>query len=146
VMGIFGLWAVMCWGLQQWLRTERYADMARYCWSAMDIVFYTVLLNLSVHWEWPVDILLVGYAVLITGAALWFQVRLIWCMTALSVVSYFVLRMLHPTMHGAAPTHYPFIAAALLASVGANVSYQVYRFKRLDRICQRRQQGGSESI
>ncbi|HVJ66413.1 MAG TPA: serine/threonine-protein kinase [Caulifigura sp.] len=145
VMGLFGLWAALCWGLQYWLRTERAADIARYAWAAVDVVVYTVLLNLSVNWGWPVDILLVGYAVMITGAALWFQVRLIWCMTALSVLSYFVLRSLHPTMHGETPGHYPFIAAALLASVGANASYQVYRFKRLDRIYQRRCLGTSEN-
>ncbi len=145
VMGLIAAWAGLCWVLQYWLRTGKGADFARYCWSAVDVVFYTVLLNLSVSWGWPVDLLLVGYAVMITGAALWFQVRLIWCMTALSVASYFVLRWLHPEMHGAAPAHYPFIAAGLLASVGANVSYQVHRFKRLDRIYQRRCLGTSEN-
>ncbi len=143
VMGVFAIWAVLCWGLQQWLRTERFADAARYLWSAIDVIFYTLLLHISVGWNWPVDILLVGYSVLITGAALWFRVRLIWFMTALSVVSYFVLRIQHPDMHGSAPGHYPFIAAAMLTSVGANVSYQVHRFKRLDRIYQRRALGTS---
>ena len=38
-----------------------------------------------------------------------------------------------------------FIAAGLLASVGANVSYQVFRFKRLDRIYKRRCLGTSEN-
>jgi len=145
VMGLFGLWGALCWLLQYWLRTEKRAEAARYTWSAIDVLFYTVLLNLSVAWGWPVDMLLIGYAVMITGAALWFQVRLIWFMTALSVGSYFVLRWLHPAMHGQAPPHYPFLAAALLASVGANVSYQVHRFKRLDRIYQRRCLGTSEN-
>ena len=145
VMGLFAVWAGLCWALQFWLRTEKGADLARYCWAAVDVIFYTTLLNLSVSWGWPVDILLVGYAVMITGASLWFQVRLIWFMTALSVASYFILRALHPSMHGATPGHYPFIAAGLLASVGANVSYQVFRFKRLDRIYQRRCLGTSEN-
>ncbi|QDT55475.1 Serine/threonine-protein kinase PknB [Caulifigura coniformis] len=145
VMGLFGVWAALCWVLQYWLRTGWAQDVARYCWTAMDVVFYTVLLNLSVNWGWPVDMLLVGYAVMISGAGLWFQVRLIWWMTSLSVASYFVLRGLHPTMHGEAPAHFPFITAALLASVGANVSYQVHRFKRLDRIYQRRCLGTPEN-
>jgi serine/threonine-protein kinase len=145
VMGLFGIWAVLCWVCQYWLRTEKTPDLARYTWAAVDVIFYTVLLNLSVGWGWPIDMLLIGYAVMISGAALWFQVRLIWFMTALSVGSYFVLRGMHPTMHGEAPAHFPFIAAALLASVGANVSYQVHRFKRLDRIYQRRCLGASEN-
>jgi hypothetical protein len=145
VMGLFGIWAALCWACQYWLRTERAADLAKYTWSAIDVVFYTVLLHLSVTWDWSIDMLLIGYAVMISGAALWFQVRLIWFMTALSVGSYFILRWMHPTMHGDAPAHFPFIAAALLASVGANVSYQVLRFKRLDRIYQRRRLGASEN-
>jgi eukaryotic-like serine/threonine-protein kinase len=145
VMGVLGSWAALCWLMQLWLRTEQRTDAARYTWTAIDIAFYTYLLHLSATWAWPVDMLLVGYAVMITGAALWFQIRLIWWMTTLSVASYFVLRGLHPAMHGNAPAHYPLLAAALLASVGANASYQVHRFKRLDRIYQRRRLGASEN-
>jgi serine/threonine protein kinase len=146
VMSLFGIWAALCWACQYWLRSEKGADLAKYTWLAFDAVFYALLLHLSVTWGWSIDMLLIGYAVMISGAALWFQVRLIWFMTALSVGSYFILRWLHPTMHGDAPAHFPFIAAALLASVGANVSYQVHRFKRLDRIYQRRCLGTSENV
>jgi eukaryotic-like serine/threonine-protein kinase len=141
VMGILALWALASWVFQRWMRRDRFADAARYVWSAIDAILYTSLLHLSESWEWPTDMLIVGYPVLITGAALWFKIRLVWFMTFVCVLSYAALWVFHPSLNAAVPLHYPLIVAAMLVVIGANVSYQVYRFKLLDRVYHRRDEG-----
>lgn len=141
VMGILALWAFAAWVFQRWMRRERYAELARYVWSAADALLYTTLLHLSESWNWPTDMLIVGYPVMMTGAALWFRIRLVWFMTLVCVMSYAALWIFHPAMHRTVPAHYPLIVAAMLVVIGANVSYQVYRFKLLDRVYHRRSEG-----
>ncbi|MBX3440904.1 MAG: serine/threonine protein kinase [Planctomyces sp.] len=141
VMGIFAVWALCSWGLQWWMRREAFADAARFLWAALDVVLYTALLSLSESWGWRTDLLVIGYPLMMSGAALWFRVRLIWFMTAVSVISYGVLRVRHPEMHAGLPEHFAWIAAGMLVVIGANLSYQVYRFKLLDRVYHRRTSG-----
>lgn len=141
VMGILAVWALASWVFQRWMRREQFAESARYVWCAADAAFYTALLHLSESWDWPTDMLIVGYPVLITGAALWFKIRLVWFMTLVCVLSYGALWFLNPTLNVSVPSHYPMIVAAMLVVIGANVSYQVYRFKLLDRVYHRRGEG-----
>jgi hypothetical protein len=146
VMGILAVWALASWVFQRWMRREQFAESARYVWCAADAAFYTALLHLSESWDWPTDMLIVGYPVLITGAALWFKIRLVWFMTLVCVLSYGTLWLLNPTLNVAVPSHYLLIVAAMLVVIGANVSYQVYRFKLLDRVYHRRGEGGLAEI
>jgi serine/threonine-protein kinase len=146
VMGILAAWAMASWTMQSWMRRERFADAARYVWSAIDVVLLTTLLHISESWGWRTDVLTVGYPLMITGAALWFRVRLIWFMTAVCVLSYVALWFLHSKTSPEVPGHFLFIVTAIFVIIGANVSYQVYRFKLLDRVYQRRGDGNGAKV
>jgi hypothetical protein len=140
-MGIFAIWAIIAWGLQYAMRRERLADPARYAMAATDTLAYTTLLALSEQWGWETEMLVVGYPLLIVAAGLWFRMRLVWFMTTICVASFLGLRILHPNPD--VPIHFQIITATLLVIVGVAVSYQVYRFKLLDRVYQRQSRGGT---
>jgi serine/threonine-protein kinase len=81
---------VIGWGLgstlfQYLARRPATATVAVYGWAALDVLWFTLLLRLG---EGPRSTLLVGYLILLGGAALRFRPALVWLVAALSMVSY----------------------------------------------------------
>lgn len=75
----------------QWLRQQPGWDVASlYGWVTMEVVLFTLLLGWGAG---PASALLVGYFLLLGGAALRFRLGLIWFVTAISVVSYLALAL-----------------------------------------------------
>lgn len=133
VMGLFGLWAFVSLIFQRLLHRETFTDVVRFAWSAADVLLLTTHLFLA---EPPIGPVLVGYPLLIVASGLFFQVRLVWFTTIVSLVSYAGLLLLRDDQPG--PAHYPIIFAAVLAVLGFVVAYQVYRVRVLSRFYESR--------
>ena len=88
--------------------------------------------------------LVVGYPLLIVGSGLWFRVRFVWYMTALSLCSYAILVMdfyvyrteLQASFDARYDRHAIFVMG--LVVIGAIVSYLVRRLRALSAFCGRR--------
>ena len=130
VMGVFAVWAVVSLLFQSLLRRELLMDWARYSWAAADAVLLTVMLALVEGSRGP---LLIGYPLLVAASGMWFRVRLVACMTCISIASYAVLIGLDSGRPAQHPPHYCWIFGAVLALLGFIVAYQVYRVRVLSR-------------
>ena len=86
---IVGIWALSAVVFQQALRSQRWSLSARFVWGTMDAAL--LLTTLLVVGYGVVSSLLVGYPLLIVASGLWFRVRFVWYMTALSLLSYGIL-------------------------------------------------------
>lgn len=86
---IVGIWILTAVGFQQALRFQRWALPARFVWGTLDAaLLLTILLKVG---SGAVSPLIVGFPLLIVASGLWFRVRFVWYMTALSLVSYGIL-------------------------------------------------------
>jgi len=132
VMTVFGIWAVSAFVFQSILNRERFVDVARFLWSATDVVLLTNILLLSLE-DGPIGPLLIGYPLLVAASGLFFRVRLVWFTTAVSLLSYLALVLKGDTAAESVPPHYPLIFAGALAVLGFIVAYQVYRVRVLSR-------------
>jgi len=135
VMSVLAAWfagSVLC----QWLLgRERCAERARWMWATMEVVLLTVLLRILNALISP---LVVGYAVLIAVAGLWLRERLVWAVTAVSVLGYALL--VADAWQRDLPfltPHWHLVFVAVLAVLGAVVAHQVHRFRRLSRYYRR---------
>lgn len=139
---ILAAWAISSIIFQQFLKTERWANAAKFCWGATDMVLFTLVLREA---DGAASPLVVGYPLLIVGAGLWFRVRLVWFMTALSIISYVgvVLEfyILRPELRERFDTAYdrPVFFVIMLLALGSAVAYQVYRVRALSRYYEKRQ-------
>ena len=87
--------------------------------------------------------LVVGYFLVIGASGLWFRVRFVWFMTALSLLSYGVLVVdfynwrpeLQEQFDPSVPRHVIFALSLLL--LGAIVSHLVHRVRTLSTFCGR---------
>ena len=131
---VWMLVSVLCQRLLTW---QRLTDPVRFVWAGSDVVFVTLALLIADGVASP---LLVGYPLLITGAGLWFRVRLVACMTALSMASYLLLMIDAACWRpeNARPFDYHVIFLVALAVMGGIVSYQVYRVRALSRYYEHR--------
>ena len=134
VLALLGVWGVVSFLFQRLLHTERFADAARFGWSAADILILTALLLLA-QLDGSIGPLLIGYPLLIISAGLFFQVRLVWLTTFLSLIAFAALILQQPEP---GPPHYSMIYAAVLAVLGFIVAYQVDRVRALSRYFERR--------
>ena len=140
VLGLFLLWAVVVsYGCQRALRWERGANLARFTWSASDVIVFTFLLILTDNATSP---LLIGYALLIAMSGLWFQERLVWFTLAVIELAFafLVLCSFSPETFQAYRYHVLLFMASLFVQAFIMV-YQVQRVRLLSRYHENRPQG-----
>lgn len=77
--------SVVC---QQLLESRRWSYAARYVWGTVDSAALLAVLMMG---NGAASSLVVGYPLVIVASGLWFRVRFVWFMTAMSLVSYGVL-------------------------------------------------------
>jgi serine/threonine-protein kinase len=85
VLALLGVWVVTAIAFQQLLRIPRWSLPARFMWGALDSTLLFAVLLVADGVASPA---VVGYPLLIVGSGLWFRVRFVWFMTALSLLSY----------------------------------------------------------
>lgn len=123
----FGIWALMAFVFQWFLRREKTAEFARLAWAVTDPIFLTYVLR---HAD-EIGPILVGYPVLITASGLWFSVRNVLVSTVGCIVCYVLLLLMRHDPTG--EPHYPFIFITALIVMGSAVAFQVYRVRTLSR-------------
>ncbi len=128
------IWAVSSIVCQQLLKTSRWSFSARFLWGTLDSA---ILLGVLLVADGVVSPLIVGYPLLIVGSGLWFRVRFVWYMTALSLISYGVLvadfYYRRPELGQTFEVHFDrhaIFAIALVVIAGA-VAYLVERVRAL---------------
>jgi serine/threonine-protein kinase len=85
---LIAIWAASSILLQQAMKIQRWSIPARFVWGTLDAA---VLLAMLLVGNGLTSSLMVGYPLLIAGSGLWFRVRFVWFMAALTLVSYGVL-------------------------------------------------------
>jgi eukaryotic-like serine/threonine-protein kinase len=130
-------WSGVSYLCQKLLNTGRWDEDVPFAWAASDMLVWTVVLIVS--GRAPHGPLVVGYACLIAAAGLWFRVRLVWFVTALSLLSYVVVIAVYLMTGGEIDEpHHQMIFAVALIVLGGVVSYQVNRVRALSRYYERR--------
>ncbi len=82
-------WAVIAIVCQQFVGHQRLAVPARFIWGTLDSLMLLIVLLFVA--DGAASALVVGYPLLIAGSGLWFHVRFVSFMTAMSLLSYSVL-------------------------------------------------------
>jgi serine/threonine-protein kinase len=82
---IVAAWLASAFLFQQFLASSRWSFVARLGWGTLDSA---LLLSILMAANGAVSPLVVGYLLLIAASGLWFRVRYVWFMTALSLASY----------------------------------------------------------
>lgn len=132
---LIGVWAAGSVILQQTLKFQRWSLYAQFVWGTLDTaLLLAVLLKVAGGAASP---LIVGYPLLIVASGLWFRVRFVWYMTALSLLSYGVLLWdfyyRRPDLQRGFPTTYDrhVIFAISLVVLATIVAYLVQRVRAL---------------
>jgi eukaryotic-like serine/threonine-protein kinase len=86
--GLIVLWVVVGFVFQQVLKSARWSFPARYVWGTLDSILLLIALLIA---DGAASPLVIGYPLLIAASGLWYRVRFVWYVTALSLVSYSVL-------------------------------------------------------
>ena len=126
VMTVLLIWTTTVWVLQKLL--HRNVNYVRLIWVAVDVSLFTAAV---IYAEGPVELLVVGYALLIVASSMWFQPELVGLMTCGSVIAYIVLI----SIRGAEgiPVHYHLIVMGILTVVGVITGTLVSRIRFLLR-------------
>ena len=82
-------WAIIAIVCQPFVDRERLAVPARFVWGTLDSLMLLIVLLFVA--DGAASALVVGYPLLIAGSGLWFRVRFVSFMTAMSLLSYGVL-------------------------------------------------------
>ncbi|MGO9467096.1 MAG: protein kinase domain-containing protein [Isosphaeraceae bacterium] len=85
VQAVLALWASSAILFQYLMRAGQRSQGVLVFWSAADILFLTIELELLDRFE---STLLVGYPLLIAASGLWWRVRLVWVTTLLAIAAY----------------------------------------------------------
>ena len=133
---LIAFWAVTTIGCHHLLKLERWSIHARFVWGTLDSILLLATLFIG---SGVASALVVLYPMLIVASGLWFQVRFVWFMTAMSlasygvhVIDYFQRRTdLHSQTFDRADRHVIF--AVMLVAVGWAVAYLVQRVRDLSR-------------
>ncbi len=134
---VLALGAITSLSFQGLLKRENWANLARFAWATADVVLLTVIILLTV--EGVKTPLVAGYFILIVASGLWFQERLVWYTTSLSVIAYTVLVGIDAlAMKSLLLPHLHVLFMALLAVSGLIVGYQVKRVRALSQYYQHR--------
>ncbi len=88
MLALLAIWTTVSIVCQQFLESRRWSFPARFVWGTLDSLLLLAVLLVANGVTSP---LVVGYGLLIVGAGLWFRVRFVTFMTALSLISYGVL-------------------------------------------------------
>ncbi|MFG0297708.1 MAG: serine/threonine-protein kinase [Maioricimonas sp. JB045] len=128
------LWLLVAVTLQKLQNRLSAPRLIPAAWCIADATFFT--LSVAFGARQPIELLMIGYPALIVASGLWFQVRLVWLMTAVSLVGFDVLLLtcLAPNT----PRQYPWMYAAALIAIGAIVAHQVRRIRILSDLFERR--------
>ncbi len=147
VTAVVLFWA-SCSGLfQQLLRSPRWSTTAIFAWAFVDALSLLAIVNAGSGIASPI---LIGYPLLIAASGLWFRVPLVWFMTALSMLAYFVLMIdlhFHPGRYaesGPIHTGRHLLYLLALAILGGITAYQVSRVLALSRYYERRGPGAED--
>jgi serine/threonine-protein kinase len=129
------IWATCSVILQQTLKFQRWSLYAQFLWGTLDAaLLLAVLLKVA---DGAASSLIVGYPLLIVASGLWFRVRFVWYMTALSLLSYGVLVWdfydRRPELQQGFPATYDrhVIFAISLVVLASVVAYLVQRVRML---------------
>jgi eukaryotic-like serine/threonine-protein kinase len=138
IMAVIAAWALSCVLCQRLMKRALWERRMPYLWAVTDVLFLTTLLVLAQRGQ-PVGPILIGYPFLVIASGLWFEVRLVWVMTALCSLGYLLLNRLRGDAGNSdIPPHYPYIYAVVLWGIGYIVAYQVERVRALNRYFERR--------
>lgn len=136
-------WICCSVACQQLLPRPKWSTAAIFAWAAADAVCLWVIVYFGSGLLSPI---LIGYPLLIAASGLWFRVRLVWFMTALSLLAYFALlidRHLEPARYDGIGTietsRQSFYLLGLLI-LGMITAYQVSRIRALSRYYERRRE------
>lgn len=140
MVALIAIWIVGSIILQQFVKSRRWQFPAAFAWGTLDS---SVLLTVLLLANGIASPLVVGYYLLIAGSGLWFRVRFVWYMTALSLVSYAILiydfyhwrtEAFRKGFENMPPDSYVVYVLAMLALAGA-VAYLVDRVRSLSLYC-----------
>ncbi len=138
---LMAAWAGLSIVCQQFLDSRRWSIPARFVWGTLDSAVLLAVLLLAANGA--ASPLVVGYPLLIAASGLWFRVRFVWFITALSLLSYGVVvvdfYVWRPELHDhfAANVNRHVIFAISLVVLGSVVAYLVQRVRALSSYCGR---------
>jgi len=135
---ILSVWVVTAVLFHQLLKNPRLSLPARYMWGTLDsaLLFAVLLTGNGVA-----SPLVIAHALLIAASGLWYRVRFVWFMTALSLGTYaihvidFYTRRIHSDLQGVLDDRWDrhLTFAVVLLCIGAIVAYLVHRVQVLGR-------------
>jgi hypothetical protein len=135
---LMGVWGITSFVFQQFLKSRRWSIPAQFVWGFLDSALLLAILLVA---DGVASALIVCYPMLVVGSGLWFRVRFVTFMTALSLASYgflvfdfYCLRwpeLLEKGFPDRPDRHVIF--AAMLVILGALVAYLVHRVRSLSR-------------
>jgi hypothetical protein len=79
------LWAAGAWVFQRLAVRSGLNVAVLYGWTALDVIMFTGVLTIA---NGPTSPLIIGYLLLIAGAALRYRIRLVWFVAILSMIGY----------------------------------------------------------
>ena len=131
VTGLVLLWLLGA-AVFQYLARETHASPATiYGWAGMDVLLFTALLSVA---DGPKSTVLIGYVLLVAGAALRFRIGLVWFVTGLSMAGYLWLVLdahwYRPQLAPAPKALLPFVLS--LGVMGLMMHFLLRRVRRLD--------------
>jgi len=140
IVAILAVWTTASLVCQRLHDSQRWSFSARFIWGALDSLLLLAVLLVADGVASP---LVIGYPLLIVGSGLWFRVRFVWFMTALSVVSYGILTLefyctppdLRPAFDPDADRHVINVLGLLV--LGVAVAYLVHRVRTLSSFYRR---------
>lgn len=136
ITAVLVVWALLSILFQRLLHHPKYAQAARFGWAATDVLGQTGILMVADGVASP---MVIGYLLIIAASGLWFRVRLVYFVTAASLIAYGLLVGLSyqaptsqpPPFEIRADRHVYFMVG--MAVLGCIVAYQVSRVRALSR-------------
>lgn len=138
---LLAAWALASVACQQFVDNIRWSIYVRFAWGALDSLMLLAVLFAA---DGAASPLVVGYPLLIVCSGLWFRVRFVSYMTALSLLSYGILVVdfycWRPELQIQFDSNFdrPIINALTLVLVGASIAYLVHRVRTLSSFYGRR--------
>ena len=97
IMSVLAIWAIASLLFQQMLYKKSLEIVGRFAWIGTEVILLTLLLYIVAdEHNLSVGILSVGYPLLIAATGLFFNPRLVYFVTVVSMISYAVLEVLIP--------------------------------------------------
>jgi serine/threonine-protein kinase len=136
---LMAAWGVSSFVLQQFLRSPRWSIPAQFVWGFVDSALLLATMLIA---DGVASTLIVCYPMLVVGSGLWFRVRFVTFMTALSLLSYCYLVFdfyyvrwteLHTNLGFPDRPDRHVTFAIMLVVLGALVAYLVHRVRSLSR-------------